>query len=407
MIPKSAGCGKGMAVNMDIVRIGVIGIGNMGSAHAVQIYEGRVNGAVLTAVCDVREERLQWARKRFNGSVSTFQEDWRMMESGKVDAVLIATPHKLHPVIAGKAFGCGLCVLTEKPAGIDAASVRSMNRTAEECGKVFGIMFNQRTNPLYGKLHDLIREGALGEIKRFVWIINNWYRTQAYYDSGDWRATWSGEGGGVLINQCPHNLDIWQWIMGMPVRLRAFCGIGHYHRIQVEDDATIYAEYANGATAVFITSTGEYPGTNRLEVSGTRGKAVVEEGRLKLQLLNRDERKICFLEKKGMPEEELTCATIEQKEPDSGHLKILQNFTDAVLYGKELIAPGREGIYSLMLSNAAYLSAWKDCWISIPADEHEFLDFLEKKQKEESKIPKAASEEKMTEGYSNRWNVRW
>lgn len=392
---------------MDILRIGVIGIGNMGSAHAVQIFEGKVKGAVLAAVCDIREARLQWARERFKGLVHTFQEDCRMMESGEVDAVLIATPHKFHPVIAIRAFGYGLCVLTEKPAGIDAASVRRMNRAAEESGKVFGIMFNQRTNPLYGKLHDLVREGVLGETKRFVWIINNWYRTQAYYDSGDWRATWGGEGGGVLLNQCPHNLDIWQWIMGMPVRLRAFCTIGRYHRIQVEDDATIYAEYANGATAVFITSTGEYPGTNRLEVSGTRGKAVVEEGRLKLQLLKRDEREICFQEKKGMPEEELDCTAIEQTEPDAGHLKILQNFTDAVLYGKELTVPGREGIYSLMLSNAAYLSAWKDCWVSLPADEKEFCEFLAKRQEEESKRPKALSDERVPEGYASRWNVRW
>lgn len=310
---------------MEALRFGVVGIGNMGSAHAVQLFEGRVRGAALAAVCDCREERLGWAAGRLAG-VSLYGDYEALLDSGEVDAVLIATPHRLHPVIAGEAFRRKLHVLTEKPAGVDRASVAAMNRQAEESGAVFGIMYNQRTNQLFRKLHDLVQEGALGEIKRFVWIVNNWYRTQAYYDSGDWRATWNGEGGGVLLNQCPHNLDIWQWIMGMPVRLRAFCREGHYHRIQVEDDATIYAEYESGASAVFITSTGEYPGTNRMEISGTLGKAVAENGCLKLYLLERDEREICYASREGMPQEKVNCCTMEEEEPGGGHLEILQNF---------------------------------------------------------------------------------
>ncbi len=392
---------------MNVLRFGVIGIGNMGSAHAVQIFENRVKGAVLTAVCDVNEERLAWAQDRFGAGVLLYK-DYRQLLTGKVvDAVLIATPHKLHPVIAAAAFAEGLCVLTEKPAGVDVGSVRKMNKAALESGKIFGIMYNQRTNPLYRKLRDLVREGTLGEIKRFVWIINNWYRTQAYYDSGDWRATWNGEGGGVLINQCPHNLDIWQWIMGMPKRVRAFCRTGHFHHISVEDDATIYAEYENGATAVFISSTGEYPGTNRLEISGTKGKAVIENGELKLYLLKRDERMICFQSTEGMPKEEFEISQIRQEVKDPGHLGILQNFTNAVLRGEELIAPGLEGIYGLTISNAAYLSSWKDDWVTLPLDEQEFMRCLSDRQKEEVLPRRKVVREEMTGEYSGRWNVRW
>lgn len=391
---------------MDILRIGVIGIGNMGSAHAVQVFDGRVEGAVLTAVCDLSAERLNWARERFGAKVSMYEDYGKMLDSGEVDAVVIATPHKLHPVIAEAAFQRGLHVLTEKPAGVDTASVERMNRAAVRSGVVFGIMYNQRTNQLYKKLHDLVREGTLGEIKRFIWIISNWYRTQAYYDSGDWRATWNGEGGGVLLNQCPHNLDIWQWIMGMPIRVRAVCREGLYHQIQVEDEATIYAEYRNGASAVFLTSTGEYPGTNRLEISGTLGKAVVENGSLKLFLLERDEREICYGSKEGMPREKVNSLTIEQ-EKEGGHLEILQNFTDAVLYGEELIAPGVEGINGLMISNAAYLSAWTDAWVDLPVDGEAFQAFLQGKREAERRTERKVRSEGLSGEYSERWRVRW
>ena len=391
---------------MEVLRFGVVGIGNMGSAHAVQLFEGRVKGAELAAVCDCRRERLEWAGERLAG-VAAYEDYEALLDSGRIDAVLIATPHKLHPVIAGEAFRRGLHVLTEKPAGVDTASVAVMNRQAAESGTVFGIMYNQRTNQLFRRLHDLVQEGALGELKRFVWIVNNWYRTQAYYDSGDWRATWNGEGGGVLLNQCPHNLDIWQWIMGMPVRLRAFCREGHYHRIQVEDDATIYAEYENGASAVFITSTGEYPGTNRMEISGTLGKAVVENGCLRLSLLERDEREICYASREGMPQEKVNCQTMEQEEPGGGHLEILQNFTEAVLRGAQLIAPGQEGIRGLTLGNAAYLSAWKDDWVELPLDREEFSAFLHRKQESEKAMERDVRHENLSGEYSERWSVRW
>ncbi len=403
---------------MEIVRAGVIGIGNMGSAHALKIFQKQVEGMQLTAVCDVRKERLAWAAEAFQERVHIFTDYRELLNSGLVDAVIIATPHLLHPVIAQAAMEKKLHVLTEKPAGVETAEVRKMNEAAQKSGVVFGIMYNQRTNPLYRALKEDIASGKLGEIKRFVWIINNWYRTQAYYDSGTWRATWNGEGGGALLNQCPHQLDLWQWITGMPVKVRAVCREGQYHQIQVEDDAMIYVEYANGANGCFITSTGEYPGTNRLEISGTRGKAVIEDGKLKRYLLECDEREICFQSEKAMPTEEVVYSELVQTEPESGHLGILQNFTDAILKGTPLLAPGLEGINGLLISNAAYLSSWTDEWVTIPFDEQKFSDLLAKKRSQETEQQRKKKQQETVEkeknqvntnegGYEPRWSVRW
>lgn len=401
---------------MDRIRMGVIGIGNMGSAHAMQIHRGRVEGMVLAAVCDIDPLRLGWAAAQLGEEVERYAEYPELLTSGRVDAVLIATPHPMHPRIAADALRAGLHVLTEKPVGIDVDAARELNRTAAGSSGVFGIMYNQRTNPLFAELRRRFREGELGELVRLTWTISNWYRTQAYYDSGTWRATWSGEGGGVLMNQCPHNLDIWQWITGMPERLIAHCRTAHFHDIEVEDEAAIYAEYANGATAVFLTSTGEYPGTNRLELSGTRGKAVIENGRLTLELLEEDLRVITATSPECMPQCALRKVEVEQHGPESGHLGILNDFSRAVREGTELLAPGREGIYGLSLANAAYLSAWKHDWVKLPLDGEEYQRELRRRQKrsaasepvEPKSMPDAEKRAQNAGGeYSERWRVRW
>ena len=392
---------------MKSVRIGIIGIGNMGSAHAVNIFKGKVNNLKLTAVCDMDVDRLQWATQTFGSEVHIYSDYHLLLESGVVDAILIATPHNLHPTIAMDGFAANLHVLTEKPAGINTLNVRQMNEAGKKTDRIFGIMYNQRTNPLFSHLKQMVEAGELGEMKRFVWIISNWYRTQAYYDSGAWRASWKGEGGGVLLNQCPHNLDIWQWITGMPVKIRAFCKYGHYHNITVEDDVTILAEYANAATATFITSTGEYPGTNRLEYSGTKGKAVIEEGILKLYLLDIDERETCFNSKEGFPSMEVRYKEIVQQESETAHIGILQNFTNAILHGESLLAPGYEGILGLTISNAAYMSDWLDRWIDLPMDEKLFSQMLNKMQSNDKVIIKNNFPERLKGEYNDRWQVRW
>ena len=250
---------------MENVRIGIIGIGNMGSSHVKWIMAGEIEHLVLTAVADIREERRAWVRETYP-DVAVFDDAEALMTSGLVDAVLIATPHYLHPPLAIAALNHGLHVMSEKPAGVYTKAVREENELARKSDKTFAIMFNQRTHCMYRKVKEIIASGELGALRRVNWLITDWFRTQYYYDSGSWRATWDGEGGGVLLNQCPHNLDLLQWMVGMPVRVRAFTHNGKWHNIEVEDDVTAYMEFENGATGVFITSTGDMPGDNRLEI---------------------------------------------------------------------------------------------------------------------------------------------
>ncbi|WP_129721798.1 Gfo/Idh/MocA family protein [Xylanivirga thermophila] len=366
---------------MDTVRIGVIGIGNMGSYHALYLANGEIKGAILTAVCDINPERIKWAKENLKGDIRLFDNADDLFESNCVDAVVIATPHYDHSPIAIKAFEHGLHVLTEKPAGVYTRQVREMNEAAEKSGKVFGIMYNQRTNPLYQKVRDLITSGELGDIKRTIWIITNWYRPQSYYDSGGWRATWAGEGGGVLLNQDPHQLDLWQWMCGMPKRVRAFCAFGKYHNIEVEDDVTAYVEYPNGATGLFVTCTGEAPGTNRFEVSGDRGKLVIEDGKLIFWRLRTPEREFNSTFKGTFGEPECWKCEVPIKGNETGHRGIMQNFVDGILKDSNLLAPGIEGINGLQISNAMHLSSWTDNWVNIPVDEDLFYEKLEEKIK--------------------------
>jgi len=379
---------------VDKVRIGVVGIGNMGSAHAKYLAAGDVPNAELTAVCDINPKRLEWARDNLGEHIKLFENAEAMFESKAVDAVIIATPHYDHPPLAISAFKRGLHVLIEKPAGVYTKQVREMNEVAEKSGKVFGIMYNQRTNPVYQKLRDLVKSGELGEIKRINWIITNWYRSQSYYDSGGWRATWAGEGGGVLINQCPHNLDLWQWICGMPRRVRAFCHYGKYHDIEVEDDVTAYMEYENGATGVFITTTGEAPGTNRFEIAGDRGKIVVEEGKLTFWRLRVSERQFNREYKGGFGSPECWKCEIPVHGVETAHRGITTNWVNAILKGTPLLAPGVEGIYGLTISNAMHLSSWLDDWVEIPFDEDLFYQKL-KERIDSSKFKKDKKEDKV------------
>ena len=391
---------------MEMVRVGIVGIGNMGSAHASCIGEGNIEGMTLAAVCDVRETRLEMCRERFE-NVALFTDYREMIASGLIDAVIVAVPHRLHARIAMEALEAGLHVLTEKPEDVSVTAAQRLNEAAEKSGKVFGIMFNQRTNPLFQKAKQILESGQLGQLKRSVWIVTNWYRTQHYYDSGDWRATWAGEGGGVLLNQAPHNLDLWQWICGMPDRVTAFCDVAKYHNIEVEDDVTIYVRYPNGATGVFITSTGEYPGTNRLEISGDLGKLVLENGMLKWWKLSEPERSFCYTLESNSAHVDMEITEIVQEGKGEGHAGILRNFTNAILRGDKLIAPGYDGIRELTISNAAYLSQWKgNACVEIPFDGAEFDSLLEQRAAQ-SKLVKKSAEGGENTGYSDRWQVQW
>lgn len=391
---------------MKVVNAAVIGIGNMGSAHAACIAENKINGMTLAAVCDISEEKLAIFSGKYP-KVKCYRHYEELLENNICDSVIIAVPHPLHAEIAVKALEKGLHVMLEKPADISVSKVEWLNQAALKSGKVFSVMFNQRTNPLFAKARDIVKSGQLGELKRTVWIITNWFRTQSYYDSGSWRATWSGEGGGVLLNQAPHNLDLWQWICGMPESVTAFCDIAKYHNIEVEDDVTIFTRYANEATGVFMTSTGEYPGTNRLEISGDLGKIVLENGFLKWYRLKQSASEVIAESPQSFAQIDYDYEEISQDKPEASHRGILQNFANAILDGEELIAPGTDGIYELTLSNAAYLSQWQgNSAVALPFD-NALFDRLLAQKKMSSHCHEAELEGKENMSYLPRWQVRW
>lgn len=361
---------------MKELRLGIIGMGSMGRAHAASVQKGLVSRCRLTAVCDSHEASLE----AFSGQgVTVFGDAGKLIASGEVDAVLIATPHYSHTTIGIEALKAGLHVLVEKPISVHKADCERLITAHRSRKQVFAAMFNQRTDPYYIKLRNLIRSGELGAVRRINWIITNWFRSEAYYASGGWRATWAGEGGGVLLNQCPHQLDLWQWLFGMPVRVRAHCRVGRYHQIEVEDDVTAYLEYAEGTTGVFVTSTGEAPGTNRLEVTAERGRVVIENDRF---LFTRNETEMSEFSRKT--DQRFAVPDRWNVEiPVSGHggqhNAILENFTCAVLDKTPLIAPAAEGIHSVELANAMLFSSFSDKTVELPLNGAAYERFLKKK----------------------------
>lgn len=355
---------------MKTIRFAVVGLGAMGLAHAKTLLSGAVEEAELTAVVSGNEAHIAQLRACPGGEgVRTFASIPELAASGVCDAVLIATPHRLHVAQTIEAFDAGLAVLLEKPTGVYTAEVRALNEAADRCGLAFGVMFNQRTNPLYRRMHDIVASGELGEIRRTSLIITDWFRAQSYYDSGAWRATWKQDGGGVLLNQAPHNLDLWQWICGMPVRVHAFCGLGRWHDIEVEDDVTAYVEYANGATGTFITCTGEAPGTNRFEISMDGGQLVCEHGRLTLTRLSVPAGQFIREYAGGYGKPDVTVQDITPSGENPMHAGVMRAFARHMLYGEPMIADGREGLASLMLANAMLLSSFTGGTIALPMDE--------------------------------------
>ncbi len=357
------------------IRLGIIGIGNMGSEHCRLILSDRVHGIELTAVADPRTSRQEWAKAHLPETVTIFQDGEQLIASGLCEAVLIATPHYLHPVLSEKALKNGLHVLSEKPVGVYTAQLPPVLAAAQESGKTFALMFNQRTNCVYRRLKEVLDSGEIGEIRRVSWTITDWYRSQAYYDSGMWRATWDGEGGGVLLNQCPHQLDLLQWLCGMPATVRAFCREGQWHQIEVEDDVTAYLTYPSGATGVFVASTGEVPGTNRLEIACSKGKVVCENNQLTLWRLDRSE-EAYRQGQDAYPHPDIKPEILETDGENPQHVGVLDAFAAHLLNGEPLIAEGAEGLHSLELSNAMHLSSWINEIVTLPIDQDLFASLL-------------------------------
>ena len=366
---------------MEKIRLGILGVGNIGRDHVKRIVDGKCPEIELCAVCDLKQDRLDYARELAGEALPVFKSAEEMMDSGLIDSVLVSVPHYDHPKFAMMAMEKGLHVLIEKPAGVYTKQIIEMNEFAKKHDVKFGIMMNQRTNCIYRKMREIVQSGELGEIRRTNWIITDWYRSQAYYDSGDWRATWSGEGGGVLLNQCPHNLDLWQWICGMPKTVYAHMHYGKWHDIEVEDDVSAYVEYANGATGTFITTTGETPGANRFEVVCDGGTLVCEGNKLILKKLEMRESEFTKVNKVAFASPKCTISTVETDGLNPQHRGIRDAFAAAILRDEPLIADGREGINGLMLSNAMHLSAWTGKEIELPFDEELYKSLLDERVK--------------------------
>lgn len=356
------------------VRLGLIGAGSMGSGHVDRIL--RIDTITLTAVCDLEKERAEKVATKTGATVFTNADE--LIASGLVDAVMIATPHYDHTTYTIKALQAGLHVLSEKPIAVHKADALLMVEEAKKHPELkFAAMFNQRTRGMFKKIKQMITSGELGNITRATWIITDWYRSQSYYDSGGWRATWKGEGGGVLLNQCPHQLDLYQWLFGVPTKVRAFGALGKYHNIEVEDEIVAYCEFANGATGSFIANTAETPGTNRLEIACDRGLVIVEKDQI---IFHRTEKSVS--EDLRTTKERFAgppvweCKVPYKESPYQEHETVLRNFADAILNGAELIAPGIEGINSVELGNAMLYSALTDVTVDMPLDAKAYKSML-------------------------------
>lgn len=357
------------------LRLGLIGLGNIGHHHAGSIFSGKTPEITLTAAAEASANRRE-AFAQAHPEVETFPDLTSMASSGLVDAVLIGTPHFSHTALGIEALEAGLHVLVEKPISVHKADCERLIEAWKDRSLVFAAMFNQRTDPLYLKIRELIHSGELGALHRIQWTVTDWFRSEAYYRSGDWRATWAGEGGGVLLNQCPHQLDLWYWLFGMPNRVRAVCKLGRYHDIEVEDQVTAMLEYDDGATGVFVTSTGEAPGANRLEIAAERGLLVAEHGKLRYL---RNEVEITAYSRTtdqrfGRPPHWDVQIPVASGGPQ--HIGILNNFAAACLHGEELIAPAVEGIFSVELGNAMLFSGLKDQTVELPLDSTHFETLL-------------------------------
>lgn len=353
---------------MKKIRLGIVGVGGMGKSHATSAKAAR--NLEITAICDIRKEVADEVAAVYG--VPAFYDHHSLFRAGLIDAVLIVTPHYAHTPIAIDAFAAGLHVISDKPMAVHKADARRMLDAQEKSGRKFGVMFQLRTSPANRKFKALLESGGLGRITRINWIITTWLRTQKYYDSGDWRASWRGEGGGVLLNQCPHQLDLFQWFFGMPSKVRAFCHLGKYHDIEVEDEVTAYMEFADGRTAVFITSTAEFPGTNRLEVTCDRGKLVLEGGQLTFRRCEQNVSDIIRESDEIFPAPSSWDVKIPVPSNDISATEVLTVFADAILNDGEPLVTGAEAINELELGNAMLLSSLLKKEVELPIDAAEY-----------------------------------
>ena len=265
--------------------------------------------------------------------------------------------------------------MLEKPIGLSSYEGEVL-LSCQSSKTVFALMLNQRTDPVFAKMKDIVDSGQLGNIQRTHWTMTNWFRPEIYYQVSDWRATWKGEGGGLLVNQAIHNLDVFQWICGLPNKIKAFCEFGKYHNIEVEDEVTAFLRYPNGATGLFIGSTGEAPGINRFDIIGDKASLMFNSGHLSLctNSVSTAEFSQQTDDMFGMPDTDKE--NIEIEDAVNQHAVIMSNFVAAIDKNEELIAPAADGLASLDIANAMLLSTWQNTEVSLPLDRSEYQQNL-------------------------------
>ncbi|MEK3726126.1 Gfo/Idh/MocA family protein [Paenibacillus sp. FSL H8-0034] len=382
---------------MKNVKMGIIGLGAEGGLYAGFLADGKVKGMVIGAICDIDPAKKALCADKYPG-IPFYDNYIDMLESGDVDAIVTCVPHYLHPEMGIEALKRDIHALVEKPAGVYTKQVQELNDFAATKPELtFAIFFNQRTNPLYQKLKELIDQDEIGEIRRTNWLITTWWRPQGYYDQSEWRATWKGEGGGVLVNQAPHQLDLLQWICGMPKKVYANVKYGYQRTITVEDEVTAMFDYENGATGVFITCTHDVLGTDRFEILGDKGKIVVDDSKkITIKRLMKPEPEMSstmsmqdvmkiFM---GQSASEIYSEEVLEFESVWGaqHIAVLENFAANINDGTSLIAAGSEGIHGVRLANAIHLSGFLGQEVEIPFDEEQYVAELNKKIEEEQQM---------------------
>lgn len=355
------------------VRIALVGLGSFGRQHAHWIQA--LPELELVATCDHVVGPLDGAP-----APQHFASYHELHRSGLAEAVLIASPHHTHAAIAADALAAGLHVLLEKPIARHVAEAHELLARTPALGQHFAVMLNQRMNPVHQQLKQLLDEQRLGRLQRINWICTPWFRTEAYYRSAGWRGTWAGEGGGLLMTLCLHQLDILQWLCGLPTSLQAFGAFGKHHDIEVEDEVTACMQFPGGATGVFVGSSGECPGTNRLELVGTGGRALLNDGTLSLVENETASDEFIRASHEGWAHPKTRIVNLPLGTmPEGGHSQILRNFARTIRERETLLTPASAGLGSIELAGAMLLSMFQQRAVALPIDAAELAQELERR----------------------------
>lgn len=365
------------------LRIGVVGVGGMGYGHC-KTMRADVPELELAAVSDSDAARAEKVAQEFG--VRAFGSWEEMVKSKLCQAILVATPHPFHPEIAVAAMKRKLHVLTEKPLSERVSTADKMLATAKKKGVVLAVMFQQRFAGPFAKAIEIARSGRLGKLLRAFAAMPD-VRTQAYYNAGGWRATWRGEGGGVLINQSPHMTDIFVQLAGLPEKVRGRVST-RMHDIEVEDCADALLTYKDGGIGYIYASTIEPGGEGRIELFCENGRLLVTGGDVKLW------------EYKPAVSEFIRGATdmwarhkaepvpVEFAKEWPNHKAVMKNFARHILFGEELLCSGESGLGQLELANAIILSGKTGKEVTLPLNRGAY-DRLLKKLRESGKDPAA------------------